>query len=300
MLFATVLMKSKYIVAITILCLIPIISTCKKTDTTNKIDNKNKQHPIKTLIQENINNTTSTKKTVTNNKQNNNKTNIITNNNTQKEVKPVKDNKPFNPYPNPWWTKAKYYSPCFRYVNTVATQFTSVYGDEYPWWFNIGQLYAETGCRWEMSSSDGWGSVGPAQITPAFEGRFMRSLGLYHWETDFAQYFYGYARLMMRYLNETNKLCYTGPTIQKRMWAWFQVYNTGPGGVVNAAITRAGVCNHDIAWKHCHGRWICVWKTRSGCRQWRNACDINFKYSETIYNYGLKYKQPYKTDWLFW
>ncbi len=198
---------------------------------------------------------------------------------------------------------AKYqFDDCLKYKPYILNIFIKAYGLDYPWWFNLGQLKLESNCKWYMFSYDGLGSIGPAQIVERFHDAKFKQKGLTNWKVVPSEYFYAYFILMQESLDATHPLCYTGPTIQKKMWAWFQIYNTGPKGVVNTAITKAGICNHDIAKQYCRGKNICVYKTANGCKQYRNSCDINFDYSVLVYKYGQKYKPQGSilSTWIFW
>jgi hypothetical protein len=191
---------------------------------------------------------------------------------------------------------------CLKYKPVIVNIFVKQYGLDYPWWFNLGQLKTESNCKWYMFSYDGLGSIGPAQIVEKFHNAKFKQHGLTNWKVLPSEYFYAYYILMQESLNSTNQLCYTGPTIQKKMWAWFQVYNTGPKGVVNSAITRARICDHTVAKQNCNGKNMCVYKTSNGCKQYRNSCDINFDYSGVIYKNGQKYKPQGNiiSTWKFW
>lgn len=185
---------------------------------------------------------------------------------------------------------------CLHYEHVVREADRRYLGKNFPWWFSIGQLEAESDCTWE-TSIDGWGSIGPAQLTPQFEGRILDPL-FPDWERPYSRaYFYGYAYVMAT--------VYRKEAYCPDLWNMFQCYNRSCWEVNREA--RQAHCDYTKARDICYSRYlfyVCVWKQDGICRQYRSNCSINYDYSRNIWIYGLEYKPKIcpalPTGVLFW
>ncbi|MEM1672524.1 MAG: hypothetical protein QXT86_10800, partial [Archaeoglobaceae archaeon] len=61
------------------------------------------------------------------------------------------------------------------------------------------------------------------------------------------------------------------------------------GALVSQELLKAKSCKWEDGYRVCRRKDICVWVTPQGCRQFRNACDINYEYSLKIFQLGQKY-----------
>ena len=79
----------------------------------------------------------------------------------------------------------------------------------------------------------------------------------------------------------------------------YQAFNGGL--LINKELQNSNSCDWSKAYKVCRRGNVCVWKTKEGCRQFRNACDINYEYSKKIFKLANKYKVLYNEEiYKFW
>lgn len=163
------------------------------------------------------------------------------------------------------------------------------FGIDYPWWFSLGQIKAETGCRW-IGSLDGIGSLGYAQITPRFWDKELKKYFPAWKIKDSFDYFYAQAYILKKY-HKINKY--------KKLFITYQCYNGRCRKILREVLP-------DISWetgyKNClkHKRKICVWRKKGKCLQYRYDCDINYSYSKKVFKYGIKYQEFSSKRWKFW
>lgn len=178
-------------------------------------------------------------------------------------------------------------SRCTHYVQQVRKAHYSVFGLDFPYWFGVGQLEQESGCR-NIISNDGVGSQGLAQITYRIWQKYLQEKGINE-ITSLCNQLKAQAWIM----KNSKAQAYSS-----HMWVWYQVYNGG--GAVNKEISRARKVYGIREVPHAMAREFCKRKDvvfSSGQRI--NACDINYEYSEKVFKYGLKYKL-FDTDYKFW
>ncbi len=152
-------------------------------------------------------------------------------------------------------------------------------GKEFPWWYNVGVAKKETNCRW-MSSLDGHGSVGYFQLTPKFLDRLLRPLFSDYDKSYSGQHFEAFAYYV-------GVLLRSNPV--KKLWVVYQRYNGGDWVIKECE--RAGCWVWERCHKQCRRGNVCVWRTVSGCRQWRSACEINYEYGLRVWEYGRRWRE---------
>lgn len=167
---------------------------------------------------------------------------------------------------------------CLRLKEITKKAHMEVIGRDYPWWYGLGLMKTETNCRW-LKSLDGHGSVGYAQITPKFLDSVLRPLFPDYDKEYSSDHFYALAYITGL---ELRRAC--------RLWQVYQSYNGG--SLVYKECGRAKSCLQEECRKECKRKNVCVWMTKEGCKQYRNACDINYSYSLKVFKNG----QPYKQD----
>jgi hypothetical protein len=178
-----------------------------------------------------------------------------------------------------FWQTAKA-SECGKLISKVKQASEFVLGLEYPYWYNLGQIEAETNCRW-LTSLDGWGSVGYAQLTERFLPWLSEKFP--NWKVKgHMDHFMAQAYLIKQLIGQIN--C-------KRLWCVYQCYNRSCWKVNREAV-QAG-CVWEKAFELCNERYaenVCVWKLDGKCSQWRTNCDINYNYGYKTWKNGIKYK----------
>ena len=177
---------------------------------------------------------------------------------------------------------------CNSYVQEARRAHYKVFGLDYPYWYAVGQLRQESNCR-DVISRDGVGSQGVAQITYRWWQGFLSKKGINNISSIKNQL------LAQAYIMQDAKI----QAYSSHLWVAYQVYNGG--SLVNKEITRARKdlnireIPHDIAKEYGKRKPITF-----NNAQKINACDINYEYSEKVYEYGQKYKLFSDGDYKFW
>lgn len=178
---------------------------------------------------------------------------------------------------------------CVQYIQGVRTATYAVFGIDFPYWYNVGQLQQESNCR-NVISNDGVGSQGLAQITYKVWRRFLDKKGITEIQNTSSQ-LHAQAFIMQN----SKQQAYSS-----HLWVAYQVYNGG--GAINKEISRARKALGKREISHAEARPFCQRKIvyfSSG--QSISACDINYDYSEKIYKYGNMYNRlNLKTKYIFW
>jgi hypothetical protein len=162
---------------------------------------------------------------------------------------------------------------CIRIADKTRLATERVLGSDFPYWYNIGLAHTETGCRFVISK-DGHGSVGYFQLTPKFLDPILRPYFPKYTENHL-DHFYA----SMYYLRSLYK---------QPLWIMYQRYNGGD--LVLRECSRANSMRWEDCKAQCRRKDVCVWFDGLTCKQYRNACDINYGYSKKIYQNGQYYK----------
>lgn len=147
------------------------------------------------------------------------------------------------------------------------------FGTSFPWQYGVAQLEQESGCRPSISN-DGVGSQGVAQITYRWWKKVLDQEGIT--EISSVQGSLRAQAAIMRYLHEPGR----------PLWVTYQRYNGGDW--VLKEIKRAGEMDWAKAKAQCT-RGDSHFTLKNGKVQTRNNCDINYEYSQKIYDMGGKY-----------
>jgi hypothetical protein len=180
-------------------------------------------------------------------------------------------------------------SRCNSYIHAEKRANDIVFGVNYPYWYAVGQIQQETGCR-NVISRDGVGSQGFAQITFRVWRKYLLKHNIKNIVALDNQF------LAQAYIIKNCK----AQAYSSHMWVWYQIYNGGI--IVNKEIIRARNAldirevSHSQAEKYC----------KRGYTHWSNGrvqsnCKINYDYSKQVYRYGQLYKTTATTNkYLFW
>ncbi len=167
---------------------------------------------------------------------------------------------------------------CKQIAGEIRKAHFYYFGVNFPWWYSVAQAEKESLCRHSVLSSDGIGSEGFAQITFRWWKDKLEREGI----TEIKS-IPNHARAQAF----INKYEYDR-TVCKKLFEMYQRYNGG--ALVSQELKRAKSCEWRNGYKACRRRDVCVWQTKEGCKQWQNACDINYTYSVKIYEAGQKYR----------
>jgi len=163
------------------------------------------------------------------------------------------------------------------------------FGINFPFWYSVAQAEKESLCRHSALSTDGIGSEGFAQITWKWWKDKLAKEGIKEIKTigNHAK-----AQAYINYYYHKQNPC-------KKLWGTYQAYNGGE--LVFKEMRKANSCKWEDAKQVCRRKDVCVWQTPQGCKQWRNACDINYEYSEKIHKLARKYRLSSDSPpYLFW
>jgi hypothetical protein len=181
--------------------------------------------------------------------------------------------------------KAKQIGRCISLEPAIRKAHFYYFGLNFPFWYSVAQAEKESQCRHNITSTDGNKSEGFSQITYSLWKDKLQKADIPE-ITSIPNHAKAQAFINKYYYDRI---------ICKRLWAMYQAYNGGL--LINKELQNS--CNWSKAYKSCRRKNVCVWKTKEGCKQYRNACDINYEYSVLIYKLGQKYKKG--TDYyLFW
>ena len=167
---------------------------------------------------------------------------------------------------------------CKQLVQPIRVAHYEFFGIDFPYWYSVGQAEKESLCRHSVLSSDGIGSEGFAQITYRWWKDKLQNVGIYEIKS-----IKNHAKAQAF----INKYEYDR-TFCRKLFEMYQRYNGG--SLVTQELQRARSCKWEDGYRVCKRKDVCVWVTPSGCKQWRNACDINYEYSLKIFKFGQKYK----------
>ena len=176
---------------------------------------------------------------------------------------------------------------CQKYIQLERVAHYAVFGVDYPYWYGVGQLKQESGCR-DIISRDGVCSQGVAQITYRVWQKFLNKKGIKNLYSVGNQ-IHAQAYIM----KNCKKQAYSS-----HLWVAYSVYNSGH--IVNKEITKARKALHirevpwNIARKFCKRRMI---HFNNG--QTISACKIGYDYPKKVFKYGQKYKE-FNTTYRFW
>lgn len=179
-------------------------------------------------------------------------------------------------------------SRCKSYVQDVRKAHYAVFGLDYPYWYGVGQLEQESNCR-NVISRDGVGSEGVSQITYRIWKDYLKRYNINDIKSIRNQ-----IKAQAYIMKDCKKQAFSS-----HLWVAYQVYNGG--ALVNKEITRArkAYCIREVP--HDKAREFCKRKTITFDNGYKiNACDINYEYSEKVYEYGNKYKIFDSQSYVYW
>jgi hypothetical protein len=177
-----------------------------------------------------------------------------------------------------WREEAYALDRCWDYTVDVRIQHEKYFGMNYPWWYGVGQLQQESGCRSSVTAFDL--GKGVAQFMPATEKeveKYLGELDMYNPEHAIkAQAFY------MARLHRSNP---TGS-----LWLTYQAYNGG-WKYLKIEYQRAG---YVPCWALM--RMTCARKVLRTKKFVLDFCEVNYDYSMKVYSYGQFYKRGRDTE----
>jgi hypothetical protein len=168
---------------------------------------------------------------------------------------------------------------CYKIEAPVKEASERLLTDKFPYWYNLGLAKKETNCRW-LQSLDGHGSIGYFQITPKFLDPILRPLYPDYDKPYSKDHFYAFT-YYVKSLHSTNP--------SGKLFLTYQRYNGGDWVIKECK--RVGVYEWSKCKQSCRRGNVCVWRKNGVCMQYRSACDINYSYSLSIFNYGQRYKK---------
>lgn len=177
---------------------------------------------------------------------------------------------------------------CKNLIPEIRKAHYLYFGLDFPYHYSVAQAEKESNCKHDVFSSDGIGSQGFAQITYSVWKQKLNEVGIKEISSipNHAK-----AQAYINYLNYTQSYC-------KKLFEMYQRYNGG--SLVSIELQKAKSCRWEDGYKVCRRKDVCVWKTKNGCKQYKNACDINYNYSLTIHKISVKYKLLSDGGYIYW
>jgi len=177
---------------------------------------------------------------------------------------------------------------CHSYIQDVKLAHFKVFGVDYPYWYGVGQLKQESGCR-DIVSLDGVGSQGLAQITFRVWKNYLFKKDIYSLSSVKHQ-----LKAQAYIMKSCKKQAYSS-----HLWVAYQIYNGG--SLVNKEIAKARKKLHIREVPHDIARLFCKRKViRFKNGQTINACDINYEYSVKVFVYGRRYSYIQSKRYRYW
>lgn len=173
---------------------------------------------------------------------------------------------------------------CFKYERKVRIAAFKYFGLRYPYHYNLGQLYTESGCRTQVTAFDG--GEGIAQFMPNTT-KYIRKLMN---RPDLNPYNIKHAIIMQTFF--LYKLHKSNFAREKNLWLTFMFYNSGIGTVKKEAV-KAGSVDYDSMKVVCKRRKI---KFKWGIL---DLCKVGYEYPELIYKHGERFKK-FNSSWKYW
>ncbi|MEI7635863.1 MAG: transglycosylase SLT domain-containing protein [Syntrophus sp. (in: bacteria)] len=156
---------------------------------------------------------------------------------------------------------------CEAHVRDVRIEHTKYFGLQYPYWYALGQLKQESGCRAGVTAFDA--GMGIAQFMPK-TSRYIQSLmgeTLDPYNPKHA------IRMQAFYMAKIHRM----ENWTDRLWISYQIYNGG-APTLKAESRRAGATDWASMRKVCQRKKI-------------NLCDVNYDYSVKVAKYGNQYRR---------
>jgi len=162
---------------------------------------------------------------------------------------------------------------CQQYTSEVRKANFLYWGVNFPYWYAIGQLKQESGCRTDLTAFDG--GMGIAQFMPSteryVEGLMKENVNPFEAKSAIrAQAFY------MHLLHKQNWA--------NVLWLTYQAYNGG-WVLLRKEYQRATISDWDLMRLECRRKVIAL---KSGKNL--DMCDVNYDYSKKVFKYGQLYK----------
>jgi hypothetical protein len=161
---------------------------------------------------------------------------------------------------------------CSSFKREVRTAANRYLGIDYPWWYNLGQLKQESGCREGITSFDG--GRGLSQFMPATEQeceKVLGSLNMYH-ATDAI-------KAQAYYLSKLDKQNPDGS-----LWITYAFYNSGIG-TMRAEAQRAGKWDYEAMKKVCKRKILTLKRGNK-----LDLCSVGYSYPASVWNFGQTYR----------
>ncbi|MGC8869623.1 MAG: hypothetical protein ACP5PT_00835 [Brevinematia bacterium] len=167
---------------------------------------------------------------------------------------------------------------CIKLIPDIRKAHEFYFGLNFPYHYSVAQAEVESNCIHNIFSNDGVGSEGFAQITFVIWKEKLKNENI---NDIYSIKNYARAQAYINYLQYKQSYC-------KKLFEMYQRYNGG--SYVTKELILSNSCNWSDAYKVCKRGNVCVWKVNNICKQYKNACDINYNYSLTIYKKSINYK----------
>jgi hypothetical protein len=171
---------------------------------------------------------------------------------------------------------------CRDYVPDVRRAHVRYLGLSYPWWYGVGQLKQESGCRASVTAFDQ--GQGIAQFMPKTSAEIQQAMNekLNPYNPEHATRMQAFYMRQLHRQNPDGRLCWN-----------YQAYNGGWTNLKREA-TRAGIWDWTAMKAQCRRKIIPL-----GNGLGLDLCAVNYDYPIRVYRYGDAYRLGVD-QWRFW
>ena len=191
---------------------------------------------------------------------------------------------------------------CHDYIPDVRQASIQYLGYQYPYWYNIGCMIAESQCRPNIISFDG--GIGLFQFTPSTgvtaELSKYISINPHNAQSSIRGQAFYISRIKNNHFSE--KIAHVGKNknVAKpsefvdncgyNISDYYRFYNGGYWFFYESKRPGKYACENRQMFKYCVRGGVYVGKGKN--RRWLSFCEVNYSYPEKV----SKYAQPYRTS----
>lgn len=171
---------------------------------------------------------------------------------------------------------------CAKHVQDVRREHFKFFGIDYPYWYGVGQLKQESGCRADAVSFDG--GRGIAQFMPLTEREVE---GVLKADVDLMNPKHA-IMAQACYMAKIHKSNWDG-----RLWLTYCFYNSGIG-TMKKEYVAAGVLDYERMRAACKRKVLVL---KSGATL--DLCKVGYDYPKQVYAYASPYRL-FKDAYAYW
>lgn len=198
---------------------------------------------------------------------------------------------------------------CQDYIQDIRQYSVQYLGYQYPYWYSVGCMIAESNCRADILSFDG--GIGLFQLTPrvgvvAEISKYI-PVDPYNAQSSIRAYSFYISRIKDVKLKQ-EQITFRKYKIRPASFTRYcgtnladiyKFYNGGYWFVYESSRKKTGtyVCENREMFKYCVRGGTYTDKNHT---KWLSFCEVNYSYPEKIYKYAQPYKKGMKDGIQYW